>query len=75
MLQFQFNFRCFSQAKTVQEIQWSLCKCTPKFPQKELDFYAEQKFTRKGTFGGIDLKGSQKLGKCLVVRIVAKPLR
>ena len=61
---FQFYFRCFSKAKTVQEIEWSLCKCTPKFPQNELAFYAEQKFTRKGTITGhLDLKGSQKLQK------------
>ena len=59
----QFHFRCFTKAKSVEEIEWALCKCTPKFPQNELAFYAEQRFTRKGTFGGLDLKGTQELQK------------
>ena len=58
------NFRCFCRAKTIQEIEWSLCKCKTKFPQAELPFYREQKFTREGTISRrIDLKGSQKLQK------------
>ena len=57
-------FRCFYKAKSVDEIEWSLCKCNPKFPKDELPFYAEQKFTRKGTIStNLDLKGSQKLQK------------
>ena len=49
--------RCFTKAKSIQEVEWSLCKCKPKFPEKEISFYAEQKFSRSGTIGGIDLKG------------------
>ena len=49
--------RCFTRAKSIQEVQWSLCKCVPKFPKNEISFYAAQKFSRSGTIGGIDLKG------------------
>ena len=57
-------FRCFTKAKSVEEIVWSLCKCNPKFPQAEIEFYAEQKFTRKGTISShLDLKESKKLQK------------
>ena len=49
--------RCFTKAKSSQEVEWSLCKCVPKFPKNEISFYAEQKFSRRGTIGGIDLKG------------------
>ena len=57
-------FRCFSQAKSIEEIKWELCQCHPKFPKEEIDFYAEQKFTRKGYITRhLDLKGSQKLQK------------
>ena len=49
--------RCFSRAKSIQDVQWSLCKCKTKFPKAEIDFYAAQKFLRSGTIGGIDLKG------------------
>ena len=49
--------RCFTRTKSIQEVQWSLCKCVPKFPKNEISFYAAQKFSRSGTIGGIDLKG------------------
>ena len=51
--------RCFTRAKSIQEVQWSLCKCVPKFPKNEISFYAAQKFSRRGTIGGIDLKGTK----------------
>ena len=52
--------RCFTRAKSIQDVQWSLCKCVPKFPKNEISFYAAQKFSRSGTIGGIYLKGVLK---------------
>ena len=35
--------KCFTKAKSIQEVAWSLWKCKPKFPEKkEISFYATQ---------------------------------
>ena len=51
--------RCFTKAKSIQEVEWSFCKCELKFPEKETSFSAAQKFSRSGTIDGIDYKGTK----------------
>ena len=51
--------RYFTEAKSIQEVELSLCKGKPKFPEKAISFYAAQKFSISVTIGGIDLQGTK----------------
>ena len=58
------TFRCFVKAKSASEINWENCKCVPKFPKDEIQFYGEQKFVREGKITTtIDVRGSKQIQK------------
>ena len=62
--------QCFSKCKEEKEFDISLCTCKPKFPERELKFYAQQKLFGKGKIlSQTDVKASLELQRARALEI------